>query len=240
MEQKAKQLEYRPGSGQTVQSKVTLLTSKEGRLLLSGVVLALAFAAWIGVRVLLSPEGAQVLIGITATGIVFGRAACMAFGYSLGLGHGTIIPICMIIETVFVLVFYPLFVFSWQHLLIIKSLKHMFERIRQAAETHRPKIQRYGAIGLFVFVWFPFWMTGPLVGSVIGFLLGMRLWLNMTVVLGGTCVAIMGWAFLLRQLHERIASSNSSVLPVLAVAALVIGGAAYLIRRRLRNGRRKQ
>lgn len=238
MDKRPEQTEDRLGSDQTVQSKVTLLTSKEGRLLLCGVALALMFAAWIGVRVLLAPERAQVLVGTTATGIVFGRAACMAFGYSLGLGHGTVIPICIVIEAIFVLVFYPLFVFSWQHLLIIKSLKHTFEQVQDAAEAHQAKIQRYGPIGLFVFVWFPFWMTGPLVGSVIGFLLGVRLWLNMTMVLGGTCVAILGWAFLLRHVHERIASSNPALLPVVAVAVLVVGGGTYVIQRRLR--RRKQ
>lgn len=233
----ADQREQRSGPDQRVRAKVALLNSKEGRLLLSGVVLALAFAVWIGVRILLSPEGAQVLVGITATGIVFGRAACMAFGYSLGLGNGTVIPICMIIEIVFVLVFYPLFVFSWQHLLVLKSLKHMFERVHRAAETHQAKIQRYGAIGLFVFVWFPFWMTGPLVGSVIGFLLGMRLWLNMTVVLGGTCVAILGWAFLLRHVYEKIAASSSSVPAVVFVVLIIAGSMAYFGYRYLRRRR---
>lgn len=229
MSEKTDQLEQPAVPDQIAQSKMTLLASKEGRLLLAGIGLALALAAWLGIGALLSPDRAQVLIGTTATGIVFGRAACMAFGYSLGLGHTTVIPICVVIESIFVLVFYPLFVFSWQHLLVIKGLKHTFERVHEAAQAHQAKIQRYGPIGLFVFVWFPFWMTGPLVGSVIGFLLGVKLWLNMTMVLGGSCVAILGWAFLLRHVHDQIAASHPYVLPVVAGAVLVAGGGALLI-----------
>lgn len=214
---------------------MTLLTSAEGYLLLIGVGIAIAYAFWLGAKVLLSPEESQLLIGMTATGMVFGRAASMAFGYSVGLGHGTVIPICMVIETVFVLIFYPLFVFSWRHLLVTKWLKNTFERVHKAAEARRGKVQRYGAIGLFVFVWFPFWMTGPLVGSVIGFLLGLRVWVNITIVLGGTYVAIFGWAFLLRQFHDRVASYSSRAAAVLMVALIVIIVAGRLLHRSLRG-----
>ncbi|MHC4499494.1 MAG: hypothetical protein ACYS21_10325, partial [Planctomycetota bacterium] len=127
MEQPAGKLE----SAKSNQLKVTLLGSSEGRLFLTGIALALAYTLWLSIKVLSPPDDSQILVGMTATGITFGRAASMAFGYSLGLGHKTVIPICMIIETVFVLVCYPLFVFSWRHLLVINSLKKMFERTRK-------------------------------------------------------------------------------------------------------------
>ena len=163
----------------------------------------------------------------------------MAFGYTLGLGHRTIIPICIIIETILVLIFYPLFVFSWQHLLVIKGLKNVFERIRKSAETHKDKVQKYGVIGLFAFVWFPFWMTGPVVGSVIGFLLGLRVWLNMTVVLTGTSLAIIGWAFLLRQFHNQVASYSSYAAMVLMALLVVIIIAGHLLYRVLHENKNK-
>ena len=211
--------------------KVTLLTSSEGRLLLFGVALAFMYTFLLAVKLLFSPEDSQVLIGMTATAIMFGRAAGMAFGYSLGLGHSTVIPICVIIETILVLIFYPLFVFSWRHLLVINRLKNIFERTQKAAETHKAKVQRYGIMGLFVFVWFPFWMTGPVVGSVIGFLLGLQVWLNMTIVLGGTCVAIFGWAFFLRQFHDRVASYSSYAPMVLMALLVIIIVVAHLLHR---------
>jgi len=217
-------------SEQRNQLKVTLLASSEGRLLLIGVTLAFLYTFWLGIKLLLSPDESQVLIGITATELMFGRAAAMAFGYTLGLGHSTVIPICIIIETVLVLIFYPLFVFSWRRLLVLHWLKNIFERTQRTAEIHKEKVQKYGLIGLFFFVWFPFWMTGPVVGSVIGFLLGLRVWLNIAVVLAGTYVAIIGWAFLLHQFHQQVASYSSyaaMVIMALLIFIIIVGHLLY-------------
>ena len=234
-EQPAREL----NSEQRNQFKVTLLRSSEGRLLLIGVALAFMYTFWLGIKLLLSPEESQLLIGMTATEIMFGRAAGMAFGFSQELEPITVIPICIIIETILVLIFYPLFVFSWRHLLVINWLKNIFERIHKAAEAHKGKIQRYGIIGLFVFVWFPFWMTGPVVGCVIGFLLGLRVWLNITVVLSGTCVAIFGWAFFLRQIHDRVASYSSYAAMILMALLVIIIIVGHLLHRTLQENKNK-
>jgi uncharacterized membrane protein len=239
MGEKTEQPASELNSEQRNQLKATLLRSSEGRLLLLGVTLAFIYTFWLGVKLLLSPEDTQVLIGMTAINIVFGRAFAMASGYSLGLGHSTVIPICIIIETILVLIFYPLFVFSWRHLLVIKWLKNIFERIHKAAETHKDKVQRYGIIGLFIFVWFPFWMTGPVVGCVIGFLLGLRVWLNITVVLTGTYAAIFGWAFFLRQFHDRVASYSSYAAMVIMALLVLIIIVGHLLHRTLHENKNK-
>ena len=213
-------------SEQKKQLKITLLTQSEGRLLMAGVALAFIYAFWLGIKMLFSPEDSQVLVGMTAAQIIFGRAAAMAFGYSLDLKHTTVIPMCIVIETISVLIFFPLFVFSWRQLLVINWLKNIFMRIRNAAEAKKDIVKRYGIIGLFVFVWFPFWMTGPVVGCVIGFLLGLRLWVIITAVLAGTCVAIFGWAFFLRQLLDQVASYSpyaAMVLMILLVIIIIVG-----------------
>ena len=222
-------------SEQKKQLKITLLTQSEGRLLMAGVALAFIYAFWLGIKMLFSPEDSQVLVGMTATQIIFGRAAGMAFGYSLDLKHTTVIPMCIVIETISVLIFYPLFVFSWRQLLVINWLKNIFERIRNAAEAKKGIVQRYGIIGLFVFVWIPFWMTGPVVGCVIGFLLGLRLWVIMTAVLAGTCVAIIGWAFFLRQLQDQAASYSPYAAMALMILLVIIIIVGHLLQRTHHN-----
>ena len=231
--------EEKLNSQQKNQLKATLLTSSEGRLLLIGAALAFIYIFWLGLKLLFSPEESQLLIGMTATEIMFGRAAAMAFGYSLDLRHSTVIPICIIIETILVLIFYPLFVFSWRHLLVVNWLKNIFERTQRAADAHKDKVQKYGIIGLFVFVWFPFWMTGPVVGSVIGFLLGLRVWLNMVVVLVGTYAAIVGWAFFLRQLHEQVASYSPYAAMIFMALLVIIIIVGHLLHRTLHENKNK-
>ena len=222
------------------QFKATLLTSPEGRILLIGVTLAFAYIFWLGVKLLLSPEEFQVLIGMTAMDVMFGRAAAMAFGYSLCIGHAKVIPVCMLLETILVLIVYPLFVFSWRHLLVLKGLKRVFESIRKSAEAHKDKVQRYGVIGLFAFVWFPFWMTGPVVGCVIGFLLGLRPWLNMTVVLSGTYLAIFAWALFLRRFHDSVAAYSSQAAMVLMVLLIVVIIAGTLLHKTLHENKNRE
>lgn len=216
----------------------TLLTSSEGRIFLVGVALASAYVLWLGVKLLLFPDEFQVLVAMTAMDILFGRASAMAFGYSLYLGHGLVIPVCILVETILVLIVYPLFVFSWRHLLVIKGLKRVFERLQKSAEANKDKVRKYGVIGLFAFVWFPFWMTGPVVGCIIGFLLGLRAWINITVVLAGTYLAILAWAFFLRLFHDSVAAYSSQVAMVLMILLIVIIVVGTLLHRTLANTRK--
>ena len=239
MEENAAQSKNESNSEHKNQFKSTLLTSSEGCLLLIGVALALIYTFWLGIKLLISPDESQVLVGLTATELTLGRGFAMTFGYTMDLGHTTVIPICMILETIYVLILYPLFVFSWHRLLVINWLKKTFERTRKAAETHKDKVQKYGVIGLFVFVWFPFWMTGPVVGSVIGFLLGLRLWLNMTVVLAGTYAAIFGWAFVLRQFHKQVASYSSYAAMVIIALLMFIFIVGHLLYRAFHENKNK-
>lgn len=220
--------------------RATLVTSPEGRILLGGVAVALAFSLWLGIKALFSPWDAQILIGVTAVAALFGRAAGLAFGYSAGAGHGTVIVVCMIVETIFVLIFYPLFVFSWRRLVVFKRLGKSLEQIREAAERHRGTIQKYGLIGLFAFVWFPFWMTGPVVGSAIGFMMGLRARLTLPIVLAGTYVAIFTWAVFMRYFHAR-AAAYSAYAPMILVAVLIlIVVAANWLQRTAQNNRNKR
>jgi uncharacterized membrane protein len=231
MDSDAGQFDNESGAVDKSQLRSTLFRSSEGRVLLVGVTLAVVYSFWLGFKLVFSPVESQVFLGMTATQVIFGRAAGMAFGYSLGLGQGTVIFISIIVETILVLIMYPLFVFSWQQLLVIKRLKNLFERIRKAAEARKPVVQRYGIIGLFVFVWFPFWMTGPVVGSVIGFMIGLRVWVNIAAVLGGTYIAIVGWAIFLRKFHDTVASYSSYAAMVFMSLLLFIIIVVYLFRR---------
>ena len=238
-EEKKEQSVSEPDLNQKKQLKNTLLNSPEGRCLLIGVALAFTFIVWLGLKLLLYPEHFQALIGTTATQSMFGRAAGIAFGYSMGLKYSTVIPICAIIETIIVLIFYPLFVFSWRHLLVIKRLKKMFERIQKAAEIHKNIVIKYGIAGLFIFVWFPFWMTGPMVGCVIGFMIGLRTWLNMVIVLSGTYVAIISWAVFLMHFHNRLTiySPYATFAALILLFVIIIVG--YFLHRTLHGSKDK-
>jgi uncharacterized membrane protein len=194
----------------------------EGYILLAGIVLALIYLAALSLYVLFSPRLAQILIGITASNILFGRAAGMSVAYAFGFGHTVVIPLNMLIESILVLLFYPLFVFSLKQMLVMEWLRGFVDGVVTAAGRHRHKVERYGIPGLILFVWFPFSMTGPMVGCVIGYFLGLKPQVNIAVVLGSTYLAILCWGVLLRGLLERAAATGTYAST--AVAATVIAG----------------
>lgn len=219
--------------------KATLQNTPEGRILIIGSVLATCYAIWLAIELFLRPEQGQGLVAMTAIDIIFGRAAAMAFGFSFGLNKLSVIAICIAIETVLVFLFYPLFVFAFQNLLVIKWMNNMFARTRRAAEKHKARVERYGFIGLFCFVWLPFWLTGPVVGCVIGYLLGMRIWMNMTAVIAGTCVAITCWAILLETLHLKVSQYNPYAATVLMFILIIIIFVAHQLHKSINERKAK-
>ncbi len=207
-----------------------LLATPEGHILEIGLIIALLFITALGVGYLRFPEKAHVFIGMSATNILFGRAAGISFGYSFGLSNVLVICTNIIIETILVLIFYPLFVFSWNSILVIKPLRRIMERTSIAAEAHQDTIRKYGIIGLFMFVWIPFWMTGPMVGCAIGYLLGFSPWKNLTIVLSSTCLAVACWALLLREIHDRIAKYGPYASIVLVIVIILTVSVIYFLR----------
>ncbi|UHD15184.1 small multi-drug export protein [Thiocapsa bogorovii] len=211
------------------------LRTPEGLVLLAGLSLSLALLAALTVTAVWSPGYGQLLAAVIATNLVFGRVTAMSLGFATGLDDLSVVLANLLVETILVLAFYPLFVFSWRGLLEVKTLRPYLRAVRQAAERHHTTIRRYGIIGLFIFVWSPIWMTGPVVGCAIGVLLGLSMRVTLPVVLAGTYVAILGWAVAMRQLHDQVAGfSPFGPLALFAFLVLIVVG-GYLLRRFLRR-----
>jgi uncharacterized membrane protein len=203
-----------------------LLRSVEGRILLVGVFLTVLALGAFAVGWIWYPDRTLIYGAMAGLNLTIGRAAGMSFGYASGLGHAQVVPLNIVIETIQVLVVYPLFALTWTHLIDTPRWTAMMEHMHQSAEAHRGAIQRFGILGLFVFVFTPFWMTGPVVGAVIGFLIGLRARTNLTVVLTATYVAIGLWALLLNELSRWASTYNryAAFALILALALLALTG----------------
>ncbi len=212
-----------------------LFKTTEGKILFLGIASAVVGLLVMGLVAFWSPETSRMIGAMTFSNIIFGRAVSMSIGYAAGYSHSLVIPVNMWVETVLVLLFYPVFVFSMCKLVEFPRLKRYLDRTRAAAERHHSRVRRYGIAGLFIFVWLPFWMTGPVVGSAIGYLLGFPAWLTVSVVLIGTYIAMGGWAYLLFGLNTRAAAIGpwASVLLVGVIILIVLGG--YWLSRRREN-----
>jgi len=212
--------------------RFSLLASTEGRILFAGLTLTALMLLAFGIGWVLFPDHVLYYAAMTGLNLIIGRAAGMTFGYASDFSHAQVVPLNMLVETIQVMVVYPLFALSWRQLIKLRSLQSFVTRMHRAAESRRGMVRKFGVVGLLVFVFVPFWMTGPVVGAIIGFLIGLRPWVNLSVVLVSTYIAIGVWALLLNELSAWAATVNRFAPYALIIAIALITVAWHLLQRR--------
>jgi len=213
---------------------VRVFSEVEGWILLAGAALVVLTMLGFGAGWLLAPEATRGLAAMTGLNLLVGLAAGMSFGYAQGFGHLAVIASSALSETLQVLIFYPLFVLSWHRLIDLGHFGPYLSRMHASAESQQGWVRRFGIAGLFLFVFVPFWMTGPVVGSIIGFLLGLRARINLAVVLVSSYLAICLWALLFSRLNAVTATYHRWALFAVVIAVVLL---AIFARRILRRGR---
>ncbi|MCK5678391.1 MAG: small multi-drug export protein, partial [Flavobacteriaceae bacterium] len=89
--------------------------------------------------------------------------AGLSIGIATQMDTTLLVGLNFFIESVMVLILYPLFVLSWKKIDLISypPLRKFLAKSKKNAHTYEPLIKRYGVIGLILFVLTPFAMTGP-------------------------------------------------------------------------------
>jgi uncharacterized membrane protein len=153
---------------------------------LTGIYFAYLIFADPGLYGVLSSTAVVHLMGGRALGI----ARCLSADISL------IVTILynFYLEIIIVLVAYGVIVLIMRNVIQPKLFRSAVRQAELTAQSQKTKIKRYGAIGLFLFVMFPFFMTGPLIGSIIGYLLNYRAINNFLIVFSGTLTSIVAYA----------------------------------------------
>ncbi len=207
--------------GSLLKTKHAFFKHKEGQILILGLTLLGCFFILILLCALFSPNYLQQILSITATNIIFGRMAGLSIGIASQMDTKLLIAFNLFIESIMVLIFYPIFVMNWKKLNLIsyQSLNTFIERSKESAHKYEPFIKRYGIIGLILFVLTPFAMTGPVVGSFVGFLIGFSHRKTLLIVLFSTLIAIILWVYLIKNFEEILITYKSILMMGFLVAA---------------------
>ncbi|RPJ12194.1 MAG: hypothetical protein EHM37_09550, partial [Deltaproteobacteria bacterium] len=111
----------------------SIFSSIEGRLLAIGLTLtALMFLAF-GIAGHLYPDKVLPYATMTGLNLFIGRGAGMSLGYAHGYSHAQVVPFNILVETIQVMVVYPLFALSSRQLIQLRALKPFITRIQHAA-----------------------------------------------------------------------------------------------------------
>jgi len=222
--------------GNLLKIKHAFFKHKEGRILILGLTLLGCFFILVLLCALFFPNYLQQILSITATNIIFGRMAGLSIGIASQMDTTLLIAFNLFIESIMALIFYPLFVLSWKKLDLIsyQPLNKFLEHSKESAHKYEPIIKRYGVIGLILFVLTPFAMTGPVVGSFVGFLIGFTHLKTLLVVLSSTLIAIILWVYLIKNFEALlIAYSDILMMGFLIAAAIML--VWYLIKKYFRS-----
>jgi len=197
------------------------ISLQEGKIFLIGLLFLFAYTSIIfGVYILDTKDGNN-LIGMSIVHSLFGNAAGISYGYSVKFSDVVIIFFNMIIEFIIVMIIYPLFVLSWNNSFDIKFLNNLTTVVQKQRVKYQKFFDKYGKYGLFVFVWIPFWMTGPVVGAIIGFLIGMRHYTIMFIVLGGTSLSVIVWTYFLKEMISLL-NQLSTYAPWILLSLIIL------------------
>ncbi len=153
-----------------------------------------------------------------------GRAGNAGVGLELGFNRWFILFQCCTLDFIIMLLVYPLFVAGFQRVSRWPFIGPPLTGTHEIALRYKDRIEKYGAIGLVLFVAFPLWSTGPLVGVVIGYMLGMRTWLTFVAVTIGNMftTAVWIWFFhFLKVYNETLARLLLAVILVTAAGGIL-------------------
>lgn len=140
------------------------------------------------------PSLYSVLSSTAVVHLMGGRALGIARCLSAGISLFTTILYNFYLEIVIVLVAYGIIVLIMRNVIQPKLFHSAVRQAELTAQSQKTNIKRYGAIGLFLFVMFPFFMTGPVIGAVIGYLLNYKAINNFLIVFSGTLTSIIIYA----------------------------------------------
>jgi len=153
--------------------------------------------------------------------LLSGRAGSTGLGLQKGFNPYYLFFQISMQDFILMLYVYPWFVTGYQHLSRFPVIGPALSGVHELALRHKSRIAPYGAIGLILFVLFPFWSTGPLVGVVVGYLIGLRTWATFASVIAGNLSAVAAWILFYDRLNSYSPKAALTFLVVVFVLAAI-------------------
>jgi len=170
---------------------------------------------------------------------LIGRAYNITVGLQNGYHPVFLFFQCGLGDIIILFLLYPLLVAGYRRAIEWRFVGPGIANIRATAEKHKHRVERFGAVGLVAFVFFPAWSTGALVAGVVGYLIGMRTGVLFSSIILGNFLSVAAWIWLIDWMR-RFSDSLGRWLPwivVVVVVGMAIAYRVHLVRARLRKAR---
>jgi uncharacterized membrane protein len=221
-------------------ARARFLQSEEGRIFVVGCCMLIIWIEGVAFLWGISSSKWFAMLTMGLTHLVAGRAAAIMHGTNLGLSKLSTVGLATYIDVTAMIILYPLLIFSYQNFFEARFFQKHMKPVFESARKGAGRMRRYKILGIFLFVWFPFWMTGIITGSVLGFLLGLRTWVTLVTVILGSVSAVICWVYAYEKIFSWLSQINQYVS--VAISLVIIGGLIVLrlIRKRRESMRRPE
>ncbi|MCP4640041.1 MAG: small multi-drug export protein [bacterium] len=153
-----------------------------------------------------------------------GRAYSVSAGIDMAFPKGFLLLQVALQDIIVLLLLYKLLIAGYNRVEKVPVIGTTFAKIHASASRHKNRVEPFGAVGVALFVLFPFWATGPLAGSVLGYMLGIRTWLVFASVIIGNFMSVACWILFFDTLHTfmtQIGARLPMSLPLMILVTVV-------------------
>ena len=184
--------------------KQKLFYTTEGKIFIAGALLSLLLLVVIAYFVIVDFEVAKTLAVVFLAHAVGGRAAGIGLCIMNNFGPAATILYNFYLEVLIVCYTYSIFVLTANNYIRVAWVTNFMKKLSTKAVEQKEKIHSFGWIGIFIFVMLPLPATGPVVGSVIGYMLKINLAKNFSATASGTMAAIIVWFYCFDFLEDKL------------------------------------
>jgi uncharacterized membrane protein len=161
------------------------------------------------------------LVSMVAAFHLGGRLAIIGAGLEFDFSTATIILIILTYLTAFLLIMLSVIGFLWVKAKEFKLFKKFVETRMKKAEKRAEKMKKWSWIGILVFVWMPFPMTGAIMGFLIARAEGYKTIPSLTIAIPSMWVGVVCWTIWFDELYkiiERIGHGLTTYMTLFLVA----------------------
>jgi uncharacterized membrane protein len=194
--------------------------SPERSILFASIAMSFLLLGVVGYYLISNPMMSRTLVLVFIAHAFGGRAAGVGLCLMDELNPFFTIFYNLFLEVLIVCWTYSLFVLSINNYLKFRVVKFYSIRLERKARKYKQKIANYGWLGIFLFVMLPLPATGPVIGSIVGYLLRLKVWYNLLAAFLGTFVAIVVWFVFFDILEQNLHIIRYVFYAIIAVAAL--------------------
>lgn len=210
------------------------LQAEEGSIFIGGCTMLIIWVVAVAILWRLHSDMWTTILTMGFTQAIAGRAASIAHATSAKLSLSLMVPLSIYFDVMLMFIIYPLMVFSYKHFLEERFFQKHMKSVFDSAKKGLTRFRRFKIISVFMFVWFPFWGTGIVAGAILGFLLGLRTWVNIITVILGSTSAVICWVFAYDKLFGWLSDVNEKIpIAITAVIILVLAVSRLLNKRKL-------